>query len=380
MESPRPEAVRGVTEDAIRVGTYGPLTGPAAAWGVMLRSLQAYLAHINESGGVHGRKIELLIEDDQYDPAKTETAVKKLVDSDQVFAVLGGVGSTNGRRVSDFLEERGIPFVTPASGDVFFTEPPRKNTYTVYPRYRTEGQLIGEYIGRELRSLKVGVLHQEDDFGRQGADGITRGLRRFGRDIHMRASCLPTDTDLSPQVAAIIEQMPEVLVIFTAPRQAILAVQALEAKKRRPHILTSFVLSDESILREGGALWEGTVTSAVTKLAYADDPSVAHFREVLKKQAPDLPSSAFAVAGFQIAMPFVEALERAGRELTPEKLYAAFETLRDWEGGGPHWTGGGLGPPVTFGPGDHLGVDKLYFAKAEKGQWVKVSDWIELSR
>lgn len=371
----------GVTATTIKIGSWGPITGPAASWGVVLKSMEAYFEFINDSGGIHGRKLEFVIRDDQYDPKKTTTIARELVEIEKVFAIVGGIGTANGRAVAEYLETKGIPFFSPASGDKFWTDPPRKNVYTTYPRYVTEGQILGEYIAKELRSLKVAVLHQDDDFGAQGAEGLQRGLEKFGGKLHLKVTCKATDTDMSAQVKQIAKAAPEVLVLFAAPKQSIAVVKMLEAQKKKPHILTSFVLSDPMVIKAAGKeTWEGTITSASLRLPNSDDESVKKYREILAKYGGGkIAPGAFSQAGFALAMPFVEALERAGKDLTREKLYEALNSMKGYDGGGPYWTSKGMGPPITFGPNDRLGNDRLFLAKAVDGQWTKVSDWLELA-
>lgn len=368
-------------EDAgpLKLGTYGPLTGPAASWGVMLKSMRAYIDFVNAEGGVHGRKLELLIRDDQYNPAKTPLAVRDLVDKEGVFAIVGGLGTANGRSVVEYLGRKNIPFFTPASGDPFFTSPARKNVYTVYPRYDTEGQIIGQYLARTLGKRRVAVVHQDDDFGLRGAEGLQRGLEAHGSQLILRTTCLASDVDVSSQVARIIEAKPDALVLFTAPRQAAMLAKKLHALGKKPPLFTSFVLSDPIMFELAGEdVWAGTLTSSVRKLANSEDTSVVQFREVLAKYGPDLPVGSFTMSGFAFAQPFVEALQRAGPNPTPDRVYEALHTMKAWAGGGPYWRGSGLNPPLTFSQDNHLGNDRIFFAKATEGRWQRVTDWIGL--
>ncbi|MFC1609324.1 ABC transporter substrate-binding protein [Myxococcota bacterium] len=376
-----PPPTPGVSENAIKIGSWGPLTGPAASWGTVLKSMDTYFKYINDSGGIHGRKIDFVYGDDQYDPAKTPAIVRKLVEEDGVFAIVGGIGTANGRAVADYLEKKNVPFFTPASGDKYWTEPAKKNVYTVYPRYATEGQILGEYIGRELRSLKVVALYQDDEFGTQGADGLQRGIEKYRGKLLAKVSCRPTDTDLSKQVQAIMAAKPEVVAIFTAPKQAVAAVKLLHAEKNKPHILTSLVLNDPIMFALAGKeVWQNTITSSSTKLATSDDESVKKYREVLAKYGGGkLPVGAFSQAGFVIGAAFVEGLQRAGKTLTREGLYRALASMQGFDGGGPYWTAKGMGPPITFSETDHLGNDEIFFAKAVDGKWERVSDWIALA-
>lgn len=370
----------GVTATTIKIGSWGPLSGPAAAWSSVLYGMNAYFAYVNDRGGIHGRHVEFVFRDDQYSAAKTPGVARELVEKENVFAIVGGVGTAGGRAVADYLEEKGVPFFTPSSGDRYWTEPGKRNVYTVFPRYTTEGEILGRYIRTELRARTVTVLEQDDDFGRQGVEGLERGLgAQEGTRLVQRVSCLPTDTDLGGQVSRIIEAGADVLVIYAAPKQAVMAVKMLAAQKRKPQIVTSFVLSDPMMLELAGDAWDGTISSSVFKLLDEDDPSVRLYREVFERYGGGkFPAGTFTMAGFAFAMPFVEALDRAGRDLTREKLYRSLDELDSWNGGGPHWKGGGLSGPITFRGGRRLGLDRIFLIKAVDGKWVKVTDWLEL--
>lgn len=373
-----PKGVPGVTATTIKLGSWGPLSGPAAQWSAVLKGMEAYFKFVNDKGGIHGRKIEFVYRDDQYSPAKTPAVVRELVEKENVFAMVSGIGTANGRAVADYLEQKGVPFFTPASGDKFWSEGGKKNVYTVFPKYVSEGEILGDYIGKELKAKKVGVLYQDDDFGKQGLEGVEKGVGKHkGSEIVVRVTCQPTDTDMSGQVSQIVAKAPDVLVLYTAPKQGIAAVKALEAQKKKPQVVTSFVLSDPILFKLAGQTWEGTITSAGGKLTDSDEPAVKAYRDILAKYGGDkLPVGNFTMTGFLFAMPLTEALDRAGRDLTREKLYAAFESMDNWNQGGPHWTEGALGPPVTFKGGRRLGVNQLYLAKAKGGRWEKLTDWL----
>ena len=378
-EAPKkPEGPPGVSADAIKIGSWGPLSGPAAQWGTVLQAMDAYFKYINEKGGIHGRKIEFIFRDDQYNPSKTPAIVRELVEKENVFAMVGGIGTANGRAVIDYLEQKGVPLFTPATGDKFWAEGGKKNVYTVFPQYVTEGTILGNYIGGKLAKKKVAVLYQDDDFGKQGLEGVKKGLANHeGAEVVLEVSTQPTDTDMSGQVSQIAEAAPDVLVLYTAPKQGVTAVKMLDAQKKKPQVVTSFVLSDPILFKLAGDSWEGTITAAAAKMPDADDPSVKLYREQLKKHGGEkLRVGTFSQAGFLFAQPFVEALQRAGKELTREKLYEALHSLKGYDKGGPYWEGGSMGPPITFAPDRHLGADQIFLAKAEGSKWVKVTDWL----
>jgi ABC-type branched-subunit amino acid transport system substrate-binding protein len=371
--------VRGVEPEVIRVGTYGPLTGPQAAWGDALRGMKAYFRWINHQGGVHGRKLELYVKDDGYDPSRTPRVVRALVERDEVFAVVGGIGTAPGRAAAPLLERAGVPFFTPASGAQWFSSPEGpENVRTVYLPYHAEGRIIGDHVVRSLGLERVAVVHQDDDFGLEGKAGVKAGVEEAGGALVASASVLPTDTDVSGAVGAVLEASPDALVLYLAPRQAVLVGRRLASEKTRPQLVTSFVLNDPGIIeRAGREVWEGTLSAAVSRLADEDHPAVAQYETVLSDFAPSLAPGGFAMSGVRFAQPFVEALHRAGRDLTPARFYEALATLDDYAGGGPYWQGEGLGAPVDFTGGKKLGVDQVGFARAEGGEWVRVGDWRE---
>ena len=382
--TPAPSAkaagVPGVTDTSIKIGSWGPLSGPAAQWGTVLKGMEAYFKYVNEKGGVNGRKIEFIYRDDQYNPSKTPAVARELVEKENVFAIVGGIGTANGRAVADYLETKGVPFFTPASGDRFWSEGGKKNVYTVFPKYLTEGEILGNYAAKDLKAKKVAVLYQDDDFGKQGLEGVKKGVgHNEGAEVVVEVSTQPTDTDLSGQASQIAAKNPDVLVLYAAPKQAITVVKTLEAQKKKPKILTSFVLSDPILFKLAGDAWEGTITSAVSKLPDSDDEAIKKYKEILQKHGAGekTPPGTFTMAGFLFAMPFMEALNGAGKELTRESFYKALHGMKDWDSGGPHWEAGALGPSITFTAERRLGSNQVYVAEAKGGKWEKLTDWLE---
>ncbi len=366
----------GVDAEVIRVGTFGPLTGPQAAWGDSLRAMKAYFAWVSAEGGVHGRRIELYVKDDRYDPAETPAAVRGLIERDRVFAVVGGIGTATGRAAAPLLERAGVPFFTPASGAAWFSSDDGPSLVrTVYLPYRVEGRRIGAHLVG-LGLPRVAVLAQNDDFGGEGLDGVRAGVEAAGGAWLGAARVLPSDTDVSGPLSTLLREGPDALVLYVAPRQAVLVGRALAGQPERPQLVTSFVLADPGIIERAGAeVWEGTLTSVVGRLPDEDHPAVHQMRRVLAAHAPGLAPGGFATSGFRFAQPFVEALERAGPKLDRSRFLEALETLDGYTGGGPHWEGEGLGPPVDFRGGRRLGVDRIGFARARDGRFVLETPW-----
>jgi len=377
--TPAPEGTPGVTADTIRIGSWGPLSGPAAPWGAVLHGMNAYFQHINASGGINGRKVQFIYRDDQYSPAKTPAVVRELVEKEQVFAIVGGIGTANGRAVADYLEQKGVPFFTPSSGDRFWSEGGKKNVYTVFPKYVSEGEVLGTYIAKDLKAKKVGILYQDDDFGKQGLEGLKKGLAATpGSELVVEVTSQPIDTDMSGQASKIVEKKPDVLVLYAGPKQAVALVKTLDAQKKKPQLVTSFVLSDPIMFKLAGDSWEGAITSVASTLPDSDNESVAYYREILAKYGEGkLPVGNFTLSGFLYAIPLVEAMHKAGKDLTREKLYEALNSMKDWHGPALYWKGENMGPPLTFSNERRLGNEQLFLVKAKGGKWEKITDWLK---
>jgi branched-chain amino acid transport system substrate-binding protein len=173
-----PEDVPGVTDTEILLGTHFPLSGsPAAAYAPITDGIRAYFDYINDvEGGVYGRKIKLLIGDDHYNPADTVEVVRRLVEQDQVFAIIGGLGEETHNAVWRYLEERGIPDMFISSGLHKWTEPVARNRFGGNPDYYIEGQMLGMYIAENYNGKRLGILRQDNEFGEDGLKGIELGL------------------------------------------------------------------------------------------------------------------------------------------------------------------------------------------------------------
>ncbi len=369
-----PAAARtGVTEDTILVGTWGPLTGPAALWGAVPRGTAAYFEMINAEGGIHGRKLKLLVRDDAYQPARTKTAVMEMAEKEGVFAFVSGVGTGPGMAVKDYLHEKKIPWIGPASGSSNWSKPPTRYLFSVYPTYETEAKVLIKYLVEDAKKERIAFLYQNDDYGKEGLKSAKEKLSTYGKELIAEVSVETTDQDLNSHVLKLKSADPDAVLIWVLPKHAAIVLGAAAKLDFKPLWATTSTLSDAPMMHKiTKGLWEGVVFNAFMELPDSDYPMILKYKEVWEKFGLAANSQeqwgTFFVAGFQFAEPFVEALRRAGRDLDREKLVDALETLDQWNGG--------IGHDITFGPDERDGQKSVRICVCRDGKAEPLTDWI----
>jgi len=171
-------ATPGVTPTQIVIGGTGPLTGSESAYKPVLTGAQAYFSYVNDHGGVYGRKIVYKVEDDQYDPAQTVSQTQKLVESDHVFAIFNTIGTEQSIAISSYLNQRKVPELFVGSGAVAIGNNHAQTPWTIglLPSFEGEGAVYGRLVAQKKPNAKVGVLYENDEYGKELLAGLKRGL------------------------------------------------------------------------------------------------------------------------------------------------------------------------------------------------------------
>jgi branched-chain amino acid transport system substrate-binding protein len=366
-------ATAGVTKDTIKVGQWGPQTGPAALWGSVARGTRAYFEMINAAGGIHGRKLELLIRDDAYQPPRTKAAVMELVEKEGVFAFVGGLGTGTGMAVKDYLAQKKIPWIGPASGSSNWARTPTRYLFSVYPTYTTEAKaMVRHLVGVEKRE-KIAILYQNDDYGTEALEAARAELKAAGKELVAEVSVEMTDQDLSSHVLKLKAAGPDAVLLWLLPKQAAITLGTAAKLGFKPIWAASSSLSDAPLMHKiTRGLWDGVLFTSIMELPDSEHPMVKQYKQAFethgKEHNPKETWGIFFMAGFTFAEPFVEALRRVGPELDREKLVAALESLKGWDKG--------IGHKITFGPKERQGQKAAFIARCEGGKAVKVGDWI----
>ncbi len=367
-------AVPGVTDDEIVLGTHTSLTGPVAVYSQIPNAAKAYFDFINETkGGVHGRKIKYLLEDDAYSPPKTVDLVRKLVEQDQIFALVNGLGTPTHLQVVDYLQEQGVPDLFVASGAIEWVKDPaaRPMVFGSLHNYVGEGVILGQYIAENFAGQKLGLMRQNDDFGLDGITGIRTGvgdtLEIVGEESHEAI-----DADLNAQVDRLNAAGADVIAIWATPRLFSTAIKhaRLDLDWDVPFILSTVSANEFSIALSGAEVIEGTVTVTPNRQGYeTDDPGVAKHLEIISQYAGIDEANFLTIYGQYIGELTEVVLERAGKDLTRESLIKAAESINGFQCSV-------CLVPVNMSATDHDPIQSAVLTRAEAGKWVRFGNLI----
>jgi ABC-type branched-subunit amino acid transport system substrate-binding protein len=358
----------GFDDKEIRIGQWGPQTGPAAPWGSVARGSGLLFTIVNEEGGIHGRKIKYFVRDDMYNPAQTKTVVKELVERQGVFAFVGGVGGANGLAVKDYLSQNKIIWVGPSTAIKEYVEPNDPYLYAVYPLFDDEASILTKYVVEKLKMKKIGFLYQQDAYGKNGLDGCKRRLAKYKMDLVMEIPVEPTEKDLSSQILKLKNSGAEAVMMYVNPTIAVITMKTAASLGFKPQWVSSNTLSDYGLMfKLTGGLWEGVITGAFGDTPDSKSPLMVKYREAAKKFTPEERWGTFYYAGILFAEPLVEALKKVGKNLSTEAALKALNSLKDFQG---------IGPKVTWTEKEHQGTDSVMIQKCgPNASYITLQGW-----
>lgn len=368
------QSVRGVTPTSIKVGVSLALTGAVAHIHSHLRAgQQAYIDMVNDRGGVNGRKIELIIEDNEYSAQKGVTAMRKLVLRDNVFAILGSNGVAQINPVLPFLAENGVPVINSYTGLTEWTEPPRRDLYSVFTPHEPCMQAIGRWAAKDGHK-KILLVYFDAAVARDFSQHAVLAARAVNPNVQVELMPIKMGTnDYVPHALEIIRQKPDAIIGANLMNEFLTMLRELKANGSTTPIYTTTYNVFDSLAALNPQAIEGAKAFTFTRSPLADTPAVREYRAAMAKyikpaMSPDFPSL-FTFAGAKI---FVEALTRIKGELTHAALYTALEGMKDYDTG--------ILPPVSFSPSSHQGTNALFKMVAKGGHWVGTGEMVDAAR
>ncbi len=328
-----PGQMQGVTDTEIRIGALLPLSySPAAAWGIAIsRGMQAYYDYINDNGGIYGRKIKLYVGDSQYSGPVAAESIRMLVEQDGIFALQGSLGTAAHSAVYKYLEERGIPDMYVLTGNRKWTEPVVRTRFTGLADYMTEGRILARYVFENYDGKKLGIIAQNDDYGREGEQGMREGLEEQGADMDVAVEYYDeTQSEVTAQVQRLKVDNVDVMAFWGGP------VQAANMIKTARELLSwdvPMIINGTNALEIVAQLAgydniEGTISAMIGHQAWEDDiPGIVERKELIAKYAPDLTFDNTALVGWAVSEGLTGILKQAGPNLTRESFLDAAEAV-----------------------------------------------------
>ena len=367
----------GISSTTILIGGTSPLTGPAAAYASVARGAKAYFDSVNAKGGVAKRKIDYRIVDDAYNPAQTVQDIRRLVEQDKVFAIFNSLGTEHNLAVRGYLNQLKVPQLFAASGATTWGRDAATYPWTIgfQPSYAAEGWVYGQYVAKTQRKAKIGVLFQNDDYGKDLLGGLKRGLGTSGSKVIAAQPYEVTSPEVGSQIAKLKASGANVLAIFATPTFAIQAYVYANRLGWRPLVLNNGVSGTSNIMllaSEGGKnkTVEGTITSTILKdptdPRWKDDPGMKQYRAILSTYAKGASANdVYHVYGMAVGYETVALFKRLGANPTRAGLIKAARSITS--PGNPFLL---PGISVKTGPGDNFPVQQGQLQRWTKGHWV----------
>ena len=361
--------VRGVTAAEIRLGTQDDLSGPIVFWGQPMRNGKIMrVEEQNAKGGVHGRKIMLIGEDNGYDPKKGVLAAQKLIQQDKVFAMVGVLGTPIAMATMPIVLEAGVPFMYPGTNHRAMFDPFNKLKFSMAAPYDHQMRAAVQYMIEKRGAKKIAIMYQDDEFGKELREAAEAQAKASKIAVVAVTSYKRGDTSFSSQVARMRQAGPDLVIAGTVVRET--AGLGLELKKVgwKVAVLTSAAACNGAVPFIGKDAVEGFYIQCQYVPFGADDETepvkawMKRYRDRFGK-APDVA----AAIGYDMMELTILGLERAGKDLTIEKFIAASETIKDWQ----NIFGS---PKMSFGPDRRLGTRAFVLTQIKGGKFVRVTD------
>jgi branched-chain amino acid transport system substrate-binding protein len=350
-----------VTGDTILLGQTAAQSGPNAPTGEAKFGLEAYLAMVNARGGVKGKKLKLVSYDDAYQPAQTTALVKKLVYQDQVFAMVGSIGSPTNAAVYKMLDSVNVPMMGMGTGSPIFYQPTMKYVFPSWPLYTTDGKTIGAFVKRRFANQPVAIIYQDDAFGKPIREGI---LSQIGK-ADMEIPYVPSQVDFSSAVIKMKSAGIKVVVLATIATSGAQVLNQMASLGYKPtRILTASACGYTGIFKTIDSL-DGAYCSAFLPAPGSNDPKWQAFTKAMGQYAPGQPADIYAAWGWLAGEVAVAGLERIKGPITRENFVAALNTLKDLPT---------IGGKLTYTAQAHSGICCQFLWQAKKDHWEVVPD------
>ncbi len=328
----------GATDTEIKLGNIMPYSGPASAYGAIGKAEEAYFRKINDKGGINGRKITFISYDDGYSPPKAVEQARKLVESDEVLALVSPMGTPSNSAIQKYLNIKKIPHLFPATNASKWADPVNF-PWTMGPvgmGYLSEGRVFATYLLKEKPGERIAVLYQNDDFGKELLKGLKAGLGDKASLIVAEAGYEVSDPTIESQIVTLKHSGATVLMSFATPKFVSQSIKRVAQIGWTPlHFVPSVASSIGTVIAPAGfENAQGVVSATIIKDTadpqWKDDAGMKAYLAFLAKYMPDAnKSDALLEYGYSTAQVIVQVLKQCGDDLTRANVMRQAASLRD---------------------------------------------------
>jgi branched-chain amino acid transport system substrate-binding protein len=368
----------GANDTEVLIGQTNPYSGPLSSYSTQGRAQTAYYAMINEQGGVNGRRIKLISLDDGYSPPKTVEQHRRLVESDEVLAIVGTMGTPTNSAIVKYMNMKSVPHILLASGASKWGDF-KSAPWTMgwYPTYRSEGAIYGTYIRETMKDAKIAILSQNDDYGRDFVAGFKAGLgEAAGKLIVKELTYEVSEPTVDSQILTLKASGANVLFSASTAKAAAQTIKKTAELDWHPtHFLVQNANSISTVLAPAGlSNAVGLISTAYIKdpadPQFANDDGMKWYLDFMKKYYPDGdvkdPQNEIGVS---IAATFVQILKQCGNDLTRENVMKQANNIKNLE----------LplllpGIKLNTSTEDHYPIEQFQLVKFDGKTWARFGD------
>ena len=363
---------QGVTKDQIQLGSIQDLSGPLAGFGKQVRmGMQLRVEELNEQGGIHGRKINLKVEDSGYDPKRAVLAAQKLVNQDKIFAMVGHIGTAQNVATFPVLFDKNVISFFPVTAAREMYEPLNRLKYSFAATYYDQMRLGVPKLAKEKSAKKVCAIYQDDEFGLEVLRGAEAGLKAAGMEMSEKTSFKRGATDFSSQVARMKAANCDFVVLGTIIRETIGTIAEARKTGFNPTMIGSSAAYTDLIHKLGGKAMDGLYATMTVQNPYLDEASqpIRFWANKYKTKYNEDPT-VFSAYGYTLVDAFAKGAQKAGANLSTDSFIKAMDSITI----PPDIFGSAQ---MTFSATKRLGSDTSRISQIQDGKWKVVSEYMK---
>jgi branched-chain amino acid transport system substrate-binding protein len=384
LVAPTAAQTPGVTASEIKIGNTNPYSGPASAYGTIGKVIGAFFKKINDEGGINGRKINFITYDDGYTPPKTVEMVRRLVEQDQVAFVFQTLGTPTNSAIHKYLNQQKVPHLFVATGATKWGDP--KNfpwTMGWQPTYQTEGHIYAQYVLKNVPDAKIGILYQNDDYGKDYVKGLKDGLGDAAKKlIVMEQTYETTDPTIDSQIVNLKNSGANVFYNVTIPKFAVQAIRKVHDIGWKPlHLLNNVSISIGTVLKPAGLEASKDLITVRYAKSYDDpqfknDQGMKDWVAFMQKYYPEGNlHDDFNIYGYSVAQTLVHVLKQCGNDLSRANVMKQAANIKE------------LSLPlllpgikINTSPTDFYPIEQEQLAKFDGERWMLFGEIYDASK